>query len=171
LTLSICAVTAAADKEQLTIQRDMLGATPNVTRAGKTLFGGQPDQAALEEAQQRGIEVLVTFREQSEVDWDEAKKAKELGMKFHRFGFRSPESLNDELLSSARTLLVESQDEPRLVYCGSANRAGAIWMAHRALDGGLSMEEALEEGKTIGLRNKDYITVVKDYIERKRQSP
>ena len=172
LTIVMCAsVSLAAEKEKATILKDKLGSTPNVTRFGKTLFGGQPSPEALEEAQKRGIASVITFRTKGEVDWDEAGKAKDLNMSFHRFGFRSPESMTDTLIDQARKVLVDSKDQPKMLYCGSANRVGAIWMAHRALDGGLSVEEALKEGEKIGLRNKGYVAVVKDYIRRNKKNP
>lgn len=166
LALTVSTAAVASEKDQATIDKDKLGSTPNVTRFGKTLFGGQPDPAAMEEATRRGIEVLVTFREEGEVDWDEAEKAKSLGLKFYRFGFRAPTSLDDTLIDQARKVLVESREKPTMLYCGSANRVGAIWMAHRALDGGLSVADALEEGQKVGLRSAGYVEVVEDYIRR-----
>lgn len=167
-SVSICCA-AEATKDTPTIEKDKLGSTPNVTRFGETLFGGQPSPAALEEAQKRGVKSLITFRPASEVDWDEAQKAEQLGMSFQRIGFRAPESLTDELLDQARKALKESKDKPTMLYCGSANRVGAIWAAHRALDGGLRLAEALEEGEKIGLRSPGYVTVIKDYVQRNRQ--
>ncbi len=170
LLLSHGGFLAAEEKDKPTIQKDKLGSTRNVTRHGTTLFGGQPDRAAFAEAKVRGIKVLVTFREEGEVDWDEAAEAEELGLKFHRFGFRAPDSLSNELIDRARKLLARSKDTPMMLYCGSANRVGAIWMAHRAIDGGLSVDEALEEGKQVGLRNQGYVDVVQDYIQRRTEN-
>jgi hypothetical protein len=53
-----------------------------------------------------------------------------------------------------------------LVHCFSAGRVGAAWLAHRVLDDGLSVEAALDEANTIGLKKDDYIQKAKDYVQR-----
>jgi hypothetical protein len=45
---------------------------------------------------------------------------------------------------------------------------GAVWLAHRVLDGGLSYDDALKEAKTVGLKTPAFEEKVKDYIRRKQ---
>lgn len=145
-----------------------LGQTKNVHNFGKSMLCGQPTAEEFAKAKELGIQRVITLREDGEVDWDQAGTLKKLGLEFHELGFRSPESLTDELLDKARKLLVDKNKKPVMLHCGSANRVGAIWAAHRALDEGLSVDEAMKEAKEVGLRNADYEKIVIDYIQRNK---
>ena len=170
LSLTIAATAAAADKTtKPKLQAAELGATRNVHSFGPTLLCGQPDLAALEQAKKRGIKVVVSLREPGEVDADEAAAAKSVGLEFHRIAFLAPETLDDKVFASVRKILADSGKSPVLLYCGSANRVGAIWAAHRALDGGLSVEDAMKEGKAVGLKSPDYEKIVEEYIQRNKK--
>ena len=142
LALSI-AVCHSTEESKTTIQKDKLGSTQNVTRFGKTMFGGQPTRAAFEEAQQRGIEVLITFRQEGEVDWDEAQKADELGILFHRFGFRTPESLSDELIDR---FSMEAVHRTMIQFDAVKPDAGEMPIVLAAGSSGILLHEAIGHG-------------------------
>ncbi len=55
------------------------------------------------------------------------------------------------------------------MHCRSANRVGAIRLAHRALDHGLSYDQALDEAKTVGLKLPAFVEKAKDYLDRNKQ--
>lgn len=172
--LGFCLTIAAAaigseEAQQPELQTAELGATHNVHSFGTTLLCGQPRHAALEQAKKRGVRLAVSLRQEGETDWDEAAAAKSAGLQFQRLPFRAPETLNDKVFAAARKILVDSERNPVMLYCGSANRVGAIWAAHRALDDGLTVEAAMKEGKEVGLRNPDYEKIVEEYIRRNQQ--
>ena len=152
-----------------TLENATLGETANVHAFGKTLLGSQPNQAALEEAKKLGVKIVVSLREEDEAGFDEAEAAKSAGLEFARIPFLTPETLDEKVFSSARKILEDSQKNPVLLYCGSGNRAGAIWAAHRALDDEISLEAALEEGKTVGMRSPDYKKIVQEYIQNNKK--
>ena len=56
-----------------------------------------------------------------------------------------------------------------LVHCFSAGRVGATWLAHRVLDDGLTVEAAVAEAKTIGLKKEDFIAKATDYVQRMKR--
>ena len=56
-----------------------------------------------------------------------------------------------------------------ILHCSSANRVGAVWLAHRVLDGGLKYNEALSEAKTVGLKLPAYEERVKEYSRQMQQ--
>ena len=112
---------------------------------------------------------MVTLREAGEVDWDEPKTVRELGLEFHRLGFRAPDTLTDAVFDKARKILTTSKDKPVLLHCGSANRVGAVWMAHRVLDHGLSIQDAEKEANEVGLRTEQYRKKAIEYIQRKKK--
>jgi protein tyrosine phosphatase (PTP) superfamily phosphohydrolase (DUF442 family) len=148
------------------LKADKLGSTRNVHSFGKNLLCGQPTADDFAELKKRGIKVVITLRKKGEVNWDEPGVLKELGLKFHRFGFQAPDSLKDEIFDKSRKLLNDSKKNPVMLHCGSANRVGAIWAAHRVLDHGVSLEDALQEAKVVGLRTPGYRDKAVDYIKR-----
>ena len=154
------------DGKPAKLESARLGNTPNVHRFGPTLLCGQPTASDFAEAKRRGVRRVVTLREKGELFWDEAAAVEKLGLEFHRLGFRAPDSLTDDLFDQARKLLSESKEKPVLLHCGSANRVGALWAAHRALDHGLELDAALREAKQVGLRNEAYQAKAVDYIRR-----
>lgn len=154
-----------ASKLQLTTGE--LGAAPNVHSFGRTILCGQPRPEDFAEAKQRGIKVVVTLRQEGEVSWDEKAIAKELGLTFHRFGFREPNSLTDSIFDQSLKLLADSQKTPVMLQCGSANRVGAVWLAHRVLNDRLTVEQAQKEARTVGLRTAAYEEKALDHIKRR----
>ena len=70
-------------------------------------------------------------------------------------------------ITRARTELKQAP-QPLIMHCGSANRVGALWLAKRVLDDGLSTEAALAEADQVGLRNEEMKTRVLEYIEEQR---
>ena len=103
-----------------------------------------------------------------ELAFHEKEIVDKLGMTYHNPGIGNPGMMTDQLFSKIRGILNASENQPVLLHCGSANRVGAIWLAYRVLDGGLSYEAALSEAKTVGLRNPAMEEKAKDYIERNR---
>ncbi len=150
-----------------------LGSTPNVHAAGSVWLCGQPTKEDLALAKEKGIDIVLTLRGQDEIDWDEAKFAKDLGLDFKRIAFRSPESLTDEVFDETRALLNNAKNDKKdvMVHCGSANRVGAIWLVHRMIDHGVAKDQAEKEAKEVGLRNEDYLKRALEYVAKKQAMP
>ena len=83
---------------------------------------------------------------------------------YYHISFKTPESLTDKVFDSVRGLLNEKVKQPLIIHCSSANRVGAVWLAHRVLDGGISYDKALTEAKTVGLKLSAYEDKAKAYI-------
>lgn len=158
LTFSTSALVAIAqdDVARTKLEAAKLGSTINVHAFGKSLLCGQPTADDFAEAKKRGVKVVVTLRTESEVTWDEAGTVKGLGLEFHRFGFLAPDTLSDAIFDDSLKLLANSEKSPVMLHCGSANRVGAVWLAHRVLNDGLPIEDAQKEAKTVGLRTAGY---------------
>jgi uncharacterized protein (TIGR01244 family) len=139
------------------------------TLAG-VFLASQPTQEDFVTAQEGGIKTVINLRLTEELDWDEEAHVQQLGMEYHHIGFKSPDSLTDEVFDRVRELLTDKDKRPLLIHCATANRVGAVWLAHRVLDGGLPYEDALAEAKTVGLKLPAYETKAREYIERMRQS-
>ena len=143
-----------------------LPGTRNVHVAGPIYLAGQPSEAALAELAERGVKTIITLRHPDEERWDEKKVCEKLGLKFHRFQISGPTDINAKLIDDIRKLLVAAKkDSGVLLHCASANRVGAIWLAHRVKDAGLTMPEALAEAKEVGLKSKVLEDQAVKYLE------
>ena len=130
-------------------------------------LASQPQQADLERAAQGGIKTVINLRLPDEVkDFDEEQVVTDLDMTYHNPGFDGPAMLTDAIFDRVRGHLNDAAQKPMLIHCSSANRVGAIWLAHRVLDSGLTMDQALAEAKTVGLKLPAYEEKAKNYIKR-----
>jgi protein tyrosine phosphatase (PTP) superfamily phosphohydrolase (DUF442 family) len=159
------ASTAAAQQEGANLQPGQLGSTRNVHAFGNSLLCGQPSVEDFAVAKGRGIEVVITLRESGEIDWDEAAVVKQLGMEFHSLGFGGPDSLTVEIFERSLPLLAAADRKPVMLHCASANRVGAVWLAHRVLNDGIAVELARQEAKTVGLRSEAYEQKALQFIQ------
>lgn len=142
------------------------GGIQKLHRRGNVLIAGQPGAADLALLQRAGVRTVINLRKATETDWDEAATARELGLEYANLGFMLPTEFDDAVLDEARRLLNASASAPVLLHCGSANRASAVWLAHRVLDEGVDYDTALAEAEATGLATPAYAEVVRAYIGR-----
>jgi uncharacterized protein (TIGR01244 family) len=136
---------------------------------GSVFLASQPSSEDFERVRETGIKRVLDLRmPDEERGFDEPARVEELGMTYVHLGFKAADTLTDEVLDRSRELMRGAANEPLMVHCASANRVGAVWLAHRVLDGGQSWDAALAEAKTVGLSNPGYEAKVKDYVERHR---
>ncbi len=131
-------------------------------------LAGQPTAEDFQEFKKRGVKSVLNLRTKDEMDFDEAKTLKNLGLEYHHIPIASPDSLTDENFDKLRKLLNEKEQRPLVLHCASANRVGAVWLAHRVLDGGLTYEAALAEAKTVGLKAPAMEAKAKEYIAKQK---
>jgi uncharacterized protein (TIGR01244 family) len=168
LTFAILMTTSVTFGDDGTDLKDgTLGATRNVTKSGKNLLCGQPSKEDFAEAKKRGIKVVISLRESSEIDWDEAAAVRNLGLEFHQLSFQAPDTLTDEVFDRALKILSKSDKSPVLLHCGSANRVGAVWLVHRVVNDGISLQDARKEATAVGLRTAGYEEKALSYIKRR----
>jgi uncharacterized protein (TIGR01244 family) len=133
-------------------------------------LASQPSPADFEQARKGGVRTVINQRHESEItDFDERAIVKSLGLRYENPAWNGTAELTDEVIDHTRDLL-NTAERPILMHCSSANRTGAVWLAYRALDGGLSWDEALAEAKTVGLKSPEYEAKVREYVQR-RQEP
>lgn len=142
------------------------GSIARLHRFGDLYLAGQPAAADFEAAREAGVKTVINLRPPTEQSgFDEGAAVKALGLAYLNLPISGPADLTDEALGKARTLL-NNAERPILVHCASANRVGAIWIPWRVLDGGLGIEEAVAEAKTIGLRTPELEARARDYVTR-----
>lgn len=137
-------------------------------RFGDVYLAGQPSEEELAKFKTAGVKQVINLRLEGENKaYDEKKVIEGLGMVYHNPAFNSAATLTPEIFAQVRKLL-SKKDGAVLLHCASANRVGAIWLAHRVLDDKVSYEQALEEAKKVGMNAETYEATVKAYIERER---
>ena len=165
----LAAVVCAAPKPDTVVNKlepCECGNVKNIHRYGNIYLAGQPQPDDFRIAHEMGIKSILSIREQSELDWDEKKVVEDLGMNYFHIPFRGPKKLTDDVFAKTRKLFTDKAKQPIMVHCGSANRVGAVWLAHRVLDDGITEEAALAEAKKVGLRTPGYLDKAHDYIKR-----
>lgn len=157
---------AEAGKRPSKLERCSCFQTEAIHEFDRIFLAGQPTPEGFAEAQKADVRTVVNLRAASELNWDEKAHVEGLGMKYIHVPISSSEAMTDEIFAQLRELLKDKSRRPILVHCFSAGRVGAAWLAHRILDDGLSLESAVEEAKTVGLRKEDYIRKATDYVQR-----
>jgi uncharacterized protein (TIGR01244 family) len=142
------------------------GSVKQLHALGDIYLAGQPSSEDFLEFKKRGVKSVLNLRTKEEMDFDEAKTLKSLGLEYHHIPIASPDALTEENFDKLRKLLNEKEQRPLLLHCASANRVGAVWLAHRVLDGGLAYDAALTEAKTVGLKAPAMEAKAKEYIAK-----
>ena len=156
----------AKELETAKLEKVELGSIEPLHRLGDIWLGGQPSEGDLTVLQASGVRTVINLRHTAEFeDFDEPALIAELGMKYVRLPWAKPEELTDDILKRARQHL-KGAERPIFLHCSSGNRTGAVWMAWRALDAGLSPGDAALEGRTVGMREPAYEAKVLDYVQR-----
>lgn len=118
------------------------------------LTGGQPTRKQLKEAADAGFRTVINFRGEREMtDWDEAALVKELGMAYVAIPVSGAQDLTRENVEAFDRELKKVGDGPILVHCASGNRVGAFFALRAFYVKGMSVDEAIAEGKASGLRS------------------
>lgn len=143
-----------------------LGALKQVHAFGDIFLAGQPTEFDVAAAKARGVKTVIDLRGATEDrGFDERVIVEGLGLKYVSLPFKKPDELTDAVFDRARQLL-DDVDRPVLVHCGSANRVGAVWIPWRVIEGGLSIDDAIAEAKTIGLKTPEFAEKAKEYVAR-----
>jgi protein tyrosine phosphatase (PTP) superfamily phosphohydrolase (DUF442 family) len=136
---------------------------------GVVWLAGQPSPEDFALAKERGVRTVLNLRHESEIrGFEEPLVVTELGMRYVSLPWNGPDELTDDVFDRARAVL-DTAERPLLLHCGSANRVGAVWIPWRVLDCGLSVEDALAEARTIGLRTPEYQQKALEYVARRRR--
>tara|TARA_R110002073_G_scaffold69905_2_gene173172 strand:- start:643 stop:1287 length:645 start_codon:yes stop_codon:yes gene_type:complete len=148
-----------------------LGDTRNVLRFGNVILAGQPDQELFSEFKQRGITTVLTLREPVELEWDEKQVAESAGLRFFQLPVQGPDDLSPEMFDKSLEIIRSAKDDEKvLVHCAAASRVGAVWMAHRIIDGKLSVDEARKEARQVGMRAPVLEAKVLEYVQTKQNA-
>ena len=143
------------------------GTVERMHRLDSVYLASQPGKEDFALAKDAGIRTVIDLRKPGELDWNERAEVERLGMEYDNFGFKEPEQLTDAIFDATRKLLNDPGKKPILLHCSSANRVGAIWLAHRALDDHLPLDDAIREAEQVGLKSTAFRDRARDYVERR----
>ena len=142
------------------------GSIANMHTLSGVFLASQPSASDFEAARAAGVKTVVNLRTPAEQpDFDEQALVTGLGLAYVHLPWNGADQLTDEVFTRSRELL-NTAERPLLVHCASANRVGAVWIPWRVLDGGLTLDEAAAEARTIGLKTAEYEAKARDYVAR-----
>lgn len=149
--------------------QEEIGQIPDLTVTTGFFLGGQPESMDFEDLKREGARAVLDLRMPDEVrEFDEASAVIDAELEYFPLGF-TPRTLTDDILDQAREIMRDENRQPMLVHCASANRVGAVWLAFRILDEGLSEEAALAEAETVGLRSPVMREKVLEYARKNKK--
>ena len=97
---------------------------------------------------------VINFRTAGErgatVDAGQAA-AEAAGLRYHHLPFREASA---EVAEAFLATVGDPSNQPAFIHCGSANRVGAMWLIKRVKQDGWTVDDALAEAETIGLRSE-----------------
>ncbi|MEQ9617330.1 MAG: sulfur transferase domain-containing protein [Phycisphaerales bacterium] len=127
----------------------------NISQSGEFYFAGWPSPAGLETLQQQGVKTVVVIKPPDMVDMkfgeSERAFAESLGMRIVYLPI-SPNDFDSKDVDRFSDL-VDHNEGPMLIHCGSSNTVGGLWAAYLHREQGVELEEAIRLGETAGLRS------------------
>lgn len=153
-----------------TVSPLQVGKVKNLSSFGDRVYlAGQPVAEDFKLLADRGVKVVLNLRtdqEMKDLGLDEKAAVEAAGMKYVHVPLGKEEP-TEEQLQSIMKLLGEAGETPVLMHCGSANRVGYAWSMFRATKQGVPADEALAEGKKVGLRSPELESRARAYIAQK----
>lgn len=125
-------------------------------QVGPTTVSGQPTEDTLRALAAKGVKAVISLRSDRElsdrrnVPFDEPALVRSLGMEF----IQAPLGVSWHYTPEALDRVAEAirkYDGNVLLHCTVGFRATTVWAAYRARDCGMSLDEALAEGRQMGL--------------------
>ncbi|MDF2441734.1 MAG: hypothetical protein JWN98_2718 [Abditibacteriota bacterium] len=134
---------------------------------------GQPTPEDIQNYHTQGFRTIVNLRNQGEESYvaDEERLVEGAGLNYAAIPI-SPQTLDDISVFRFSQALASVGGQPAIVHCQGGGRAGIMTLLHLAIEGGWSLQHALEEGEKLGIApaaDSPYRAFFEDYI--KRHSP
>lgn len=149
-----------------TLESHTCGSIARLHVLGGVFLASQPAAEDFEQARAEGVRTIINLRAAGEQgDFDERAVVTGLGLAYVSLPISGAAGLDDATFERARELL-NTAERPILLHCASANRVGAVWIPWRVLEGGLGLEQAVVEAKTIGLKTPELEAKARDYVMR-----
>jgi uncharacterized protein (TIGR01244 family) len=152
--LATLAMIACHDESRETGLEVRLVPIPNATvPMPGVLSGGQPTEAQIESAVERGYRTVINLRTAQEAGFEwERELVESSGMRYVHLPVAGGDGLTRENVEALDAALAEARAEgPVLLHCGSGNRIGAMLALRAAWIEGSDPDTALRYGLSTGL--------------------
>ena len=134
-------------------------------------FGGATLPAAMPSLKAAGFTTVINLRMGGEEDANiEANRAaaEQAGLHFVHLPLDT-DNPDPAVMTTFLATLGSSEHQPVYIHCGSATRAGALWMIGRVLEDGWEIEAASAEAEVIAEKPTAAIAFAKGYLASKGQ--
>lgn len=113
--------------------------------------GGSIDLAQIKEIAGHGFRTVLDLRTPEEGTAEEKVAVEGAGMRYVNLPVTKG-APSEEVIKGIEAVLADPDAGPVLIHCGSGNRVGTAWAIYRAKTG-VPLDIAIEEGRTIGMRD------------------
>ena len=141
---------------------DWSGFSGRVWRDGRVFISGQPDSAALADANAHGVSCVVNLRTPAEtsdrkrVPFDEAALAASLGLEYVNLPMGDDAHPYTTAAVDSLAVILARQDGNVLLHCTVGWRATHMWVAYLVRHQGWPFDEALARGEHIALSESPF---------------
>lgn len=143
------------------------GEIPNLRNPQEQIFtSGQPDEGGFELAAAAGIKTVINVLPERNCLPDEPEIVTSNKMAYRTVPFHLSNFRKETIEQFADVL--KRAEKPVLIHCGTGNHVGGLWFAYRVLIQQAPLEEALQEGRIIGMR-KDVENSLYDWVLQNRK--
>lgn len=137
----------------------------NFSRSGKVYVSGAVQPGALSDLKARGVRTIIDFRLPEQVPADYPGQVRAAGLDYVHIPMRS-DQLSEAQADAFVAEISKRRGQSMLLQCGSANRSGAMFGVFSAMQGGTTVEAALENARAAGMKDAALTSDVREYLER-----
>ena len=130
-------------------------------------FGGKTAPEAMASLKAAGYTTVISLRAESEKGVDHAasrQAAQAAGLNYVVIPL-SPDEFSPAAVDEALEALSSADRQPVYLHCGSASRAGAVWMIGRVSLDGLSRQKAAAEMRAIAAKPEAAQAFAESYLD------
>jgi uncharacterized protein (TIGR01244 family) len=113
------------------------------------------------------INLRLTGEEGADVDSSRAE-AQAAGLNYIHFPF-NPKVATRDVVIGFLTVVGNPANQPVYIHCGSATRAGALWMIGRVLRDGWEIDAASKEAEAIAAKPEEAIAFATQFIASRQE--
>lgn len=133
---------------------------------------GQPSEEGFRKLSEMGIKTVINVLPENQCVPNEfeivtANNMVYRSVPFHLSGFRK------ETVDHFAKVL-KNAEKPVLIHCATGNHVGGLWFAYRVLEQDIPVEQAISEGRKIGMRpeleNALYLWIADEYPKAMAQN-
>jgi len=140
-----------------------------LARSGNVFISAQPTEKGLASLKSQGVTTVVNLRTDEEmsgsVPFDEAGTVRDLGMTYVHLPAGGKQAPYTPATLEKFAAALDRADGNVLLHCRSAGRASHLWVAYLVKYKGLSMEDAIAQGRAINFGSTPLEGFLKGEVE------